>query len=72
MVEQGHEASLALVKLRVVGSISAIAAIELLETLVNIDQADKTDVLWQLAILLAFVLSGVLLAWMDRLHAARD
>jgi uncharacterized protein (TIGR00645 family) len=67
MVEQGHEASLALVKLRVVGSISAIAAIELLETLVNIDQADKTDVLWQLAILLAFVLSGVLLAWMDRL-----
>jgi len=30
------------------------------------------DVLLQLAILLAFVLSGVLLAWMDRLHAVRD
>ena len=62
----------AVVKLRVVASISAIAAIELLETFVNIDQADKSDVLWQLAILLAFVLSGVLLAWMDRLHAVRD
>ena len=62
----------AVVKLRVVASISAIAAIELLETFVNIDQADKTDVLWQLAILLTFVLSGVLLAWMDRLQAVRD
>ena len=62
----------AMVKLRVVASISAIAAIELLETFVNIYQADKTDVLWQLAILLAFVLSGVLLAWMDRLHTVRD
>jgi len=62
----------AVVKLRVVASISAIAAIELLESFVNIDQADKTDVLWQLAILLAFVLSGVLLAWMDRLHTVRD
>ena len=62
MVEQGHEASLALIKLRVVASITVIAAIELLETFVNIDQADKTDVLWKLAILFALVVSGVLLA----------
>jgi hypothetical protein len=44
---------------------------DLLETFVNINQADKIDVLWQLAILLAFVVSGVLLAWMDRLHPVR-
>jgi uncharacterized protein (TIGR00645 family) len=58
-------------KPRLFASISAIAAIDLLESFVNIGQSDKSAVLWQVAILLAFVVSGVLLAWMERLGAGR-
>jgi uncharacterized protein (TIGR00645 family) len=56
-------------KLKVIASLIAIAAVDLLESFVGIDTAVKADVLWQIAILMAFVVSGVLLAWMDRLVA---
>jgi uncharacterized protein (TIGR00645 family) len=56
-------------KLKVVASLIAIAAVDLLESFVEIDSTNKADVLWQIAILMAFVVSGVLLAWMDRLVA---
>jgi uncharacterized protein (TIGR00645 family) len=56
-------------KLKVVASLIAIAAVDLLESFVEIDTTNKSDVLWQIAILMAFVVSGVLLAWMDRLVA---
>jgi len=56
-------------KFKILASIVAIAAIELLETYMNISSINKTDVLWKIVILLALVLSGVLLAWMDRLDA---
>jgi uncharacterized protein (TIGR00645 family) len=56
-------------KLKVLASLIAIAAVDLLENFVGIDTAAKSDVLWQIAILMAFVVSGVLLAWMDRLAA---
>jgi uncharacterized protein (TIGR00645 family) len=59
-------------KLKVVVSLVAIAAVDLLESFVEIHTADKTDLLWQIAILATFVLSGVLLAWMDRLAAEPD
>lgn len=58
-------------KPRVFASISAIAAVDLLETYVNIEQYDGKTVLWQIAILLTFVVSGLLLAWMERLTAGR-
>ena len=63
-------------KLKVFGSISAIAAIEVLESFINIESVDKQNVLWEILILLTLVVSGVLLAWMDRLgdggtHAGR-
>jgi uncharacterized protein (TIGR00645 family) len=58
---------LAALKPKLFGSISAIAAVELLETFMNLDARDKSGVLWETVILLAFVVSGVLLAWMDRL-----
>src|SRR5437764_116571 len=58
---------IAALKPRLFASISAIAAIDLPESFVNISQADRTAVSWQIAILLAFVVSGVLLAWMERL-----
>src|ERR1700733_5372070 len=54
-------------KLKVVASLIAIAAVDLLESFVEIGATKKSDVLWQIAILMAFVVSGVLLAWMDRL-----
>lgn len=59
-------------KLKVIASLVAIAAVDLLESFVDIDATDKSDLLWQLAILAAFVLTGVLLAWMDRLSEARE
>jgi uncharacterized protein (TIGR00645 family) len=60
----------------VFGSISAIAAIEVLESFINIESVDKQNVLWEILILLTLVVSGLLLAWMDRLgdggtHAGR-
>jgi uncharacterized protein (TIGR00645 family) len=60
-------ADFAALKPKLFASISAIAAIDLLESFVNIDSVDKAAVLWEIVILLAFVVSGVLLAWMDRL-----
>jgi uncharacterized protein (TIGR00645 family) len=58
-------------KLKVFGSISAIVAIDLLENFLDADSVHKSGVLLEIAVLLAFVLSGVVLAWMDRLAAER-
>lgn len=61
-------------KLKLLSSIVAISAIHLLRTFMDLRQVPKEDVAWQLAIHLGFVVSGLLLAWMDRLsrpaHAA--
>jgi len=59
-------------KLKVVVSLVAIAAVDLLESFVEIGTANKTDLLWQIAILATFVVAGVLLAWMDRLAEPRE
>jgi uncharacterized protein (TIGR00645 family) len=61
----------AALKLRTFASISAIAAIYILENFLDIDAMHKSGVLLEIAMLLAFVLSGVLLALMDRLAADR-
>ena len=55
------------VKFKILASIVAIVAIELLETYVNLASTDRSEVLWKILILLALSLSGVLLAWTDRL-----
>jgi uncharacterized protein (TIGR00645 family) len=54
-------------KLKLISSIVAISAIHLLRTFLNVSALSKDDVGWQLAIHLGFVISGVLLALMDRL-----
>jgi uncharacterized protein (TIGR00645 family) len=54
-------------KLKIIASIIAIAAVYLLEMFFTIEQQDKTDVLWSLMIFMSFVVAGVLLAWMDRI-----
>jgi uncharacterized protein (TIGR00645 family) len=58
-------------KFKILASIVAIASIEMLETYMNISSMNKTDVLWKIAILLALVVAGLVLAWMDRLGGDR-
>ncbi|HME27593.1 MAG TPA: YqhA family protein [Acetobacteraceae bacterium] len=57
----------ATVKLRLIGSVVAIAAIQILETFVHIDEMKVQNAAWQLAILLGIGAVGVLLALADRL-----
>jgi uncharacterized protein (TIGR00645 family) len=59
-------------KLKVIVSLVAIAAVDLLESFVEVSSTNKTDLFWQIAILATFVVSGVLLAWMDRLHETHE
>jgi len=58
-------------KLKVIGAIVAISAIDLLKTFVEIPEEPtegNTDMyLWKVTFHMAFVLSGVLFAWMDRI-----
>ncbi|HEU5276760.1 MAG TPA: TIGR00645 family protein [Xanthobacteraceae bacterium] len=56
-------------KLKLISSIVAISAIHLLRTFLNVSALPKEDVGWQLAIHLGFVVSGLLLALMDRFGA---
>jgi len=56
-------------KLKLLSSIVAISAIHLLRSFLEIKDLAKEDVGWQLALHLGFVISGVLLAAMDRLSA---
>jgi uncharacterized protein (TIGR00645 family) len=56
-------------KLKLVSSIVAISAIHLLRTFLDIKEMSKEDVGWQLALHLGFVVSGILMAGMDRLSA---
>jgi len=59
------------IKLKLFASISAIAAIYLLERFINVHPVDKTELFWEILILLTFVASVVLLALMDRLTGDR-
>lgn len=58
-------------KLKVIGAIVAISAIDLLKAFMNIPEqlsdADSNALLWKVAIHMAFVLSGVLFAYMDKI-----
>jgi len=58
-------------KLKVIGAIVAISAIDLLKTFVEIPDEPSpgnTDMyLWKVTLHMAFVLSGVIFAWMDRI-----
>jgi|SRR5271165_3631508 len=57
------------VKFKLLGSIVAIASIQLLETFVHIEAVSKADAMSQLLILLGIGVVGVLLALVDRLTA---
>jgi len=59
-------------KIKIVASIIAIAAVYLLEIFFTIHQQSEHDVFWSIVIFMSFVVGGVLLAWMDRLTAAQE
>jgi uncharacterized protein (TIGR00645 family) len=58
-------------KLKVIGAIVAISAIDLLKTFVDIPDEPTPENLdmyfWKVTLHMAFVLSGVIFAWMDRI-----
>jgi len=54
-------------KLKLMTSIVAISAIHVLEVFMNIRQTDDRTLAWAVGIHMAFIISGVLLAIMDRL-----
>jgi uncharacterized protein (TIGR00645 family) len=64
-------AEFAAYKPRLLASIVAIASVDLLESYINIDSVDKSTVLWEIVIVLGFVVTGVLLACMERLSGER-
>jgi len=55
------------IKLKLIGSLAAIAAVAMLETFLHIEELAAATVAWELAIVLGFGVLGVLLAAMDRL-----
>jgi uncharacterized protein (TIGR00645 family) len=54
-------------KLKLMASIVAISAIQVLESFMNIDRLSDRSLGWSVGIHMAFVMSGILLAVMDRL-----
>ncbi len=58
-------------KMKLITSIVAISAIQLLEAYMDIENTNKVDVGWLVGIHLTFVLSGLLLAVTDRIGAGK-
>lgn len=56
-------------KLKLMGSIVAISAIKLLESFMNTEHLSDRELGWSVGIHMAFVVSGLLLAVMDRISA---
>ncbi|MFP4561644.1 MAG: TIGR00645 family protein [Thiohalorhabdus sp.] len=54
-------------KLKVIGSIVAISAIELLKSFIKVGDLSNEQLAWKVGIHLTFVVSGVLFALMDRI-----
>lgn len=59
-------------KLKLLSSIVAISAIRLLEAFLDPHDITDRELGWLVGIEMAFVVSGVLLAWMDRLTGRSD
>ena len=53
-------------KLKLMSSIVAISAVQLLKSFMNIGKISDRDLAWYVGIHLVFVVSGLLLAWTDR------
>ncbi len=60
------------IKLKLVASIVAISGIHLLKVFMNVERYDTTEMTYMIAIHMAFVLSGVLLAAMDKISGTKN
>jgi len=58
-------------KLKVIGSIVAISGIELLKAFVNIEAYTNQQLGWKVGLHMAFVVSGVMFALMDKLTSGK-
>ena len=58
-------------KIKLMGAIVAISAVELLKGFINADRLTNTQLGWRVGIHIAFVVSGVLFAVTDRLHEGK-
>ncbi len=57
----------AALKIKLIASITAIASIQLLETFINVEDSKDRDIMWSIAVLLTFVITGLILALSDYL-----
>lgn len=62
----------ATMKIKLIGSIVAISAIELLKVFVNTEEFDNKKIMWKVIIHITFVISGVLFAVMDRTSSKKS
>ena len=58
-------------KLKLIGAIVAISAVELLKAFINVDKISNIDLAWKVGIHLSFVVSGVLFALTDFIVAKK-
>ena len=65
--EWKNEVDFSALKLKLVASIVAISGIHLLKMFMNIEKASDREIQWMIIIHLVFVISGVLLALMDKI-----
>ncbi|MEI6572571.1 MAG: TIGR00645 family protein [Alphaproteobacteria bacterium] len=56
-------------KLKLLSSIVAISGIQLLKSFMDIHNISDRDLIWYVAIHMTFVVSGLMLAWTDRISA---
>ena len=63
-------------KLKLLSSIVAISAIQVLKAFMNLKNMSDRDLLWYAAIHMVFVISGLFMAWTDRIsgeaHAGKS
>ena len=59
-------------KIKLMGTIVAISAIDLLKTFINVKAHEADEIAWRIGLHLTFVVSGVLFALMDRLASSKD
>ena len=59
-------------KLKLLSSIVAISAIQLLKSFMNVKNVSDRDLMWLVVIHVVFVASGVLLAWTDKIAGSAE
>jgi uncharacterized protein (TIGR00645 family) len=59
-----------ILKVKLAMALIGISSIHLLKTFINADQLNEKTLLWQVVIHITFVLSALVLAWIDRLTNA--